>query len=78
MDFGLFGVGSLEILLVLILALVVWGPGRLVEIGRILGKTLHAFRKAASDFTAQITKEMEEEKERTKPADGQGDDVARP
>ncbi len=69
MDF--FGIGPGEILLILIVALIVWGPERLAEIGKTLGKTVHAFRKAASDLTTQITKEVEEEKGAGK---SQGDD----
>ncbi len=64
MDF--FDIGPGEILVILIVALIVWGPDRLVEIGRTLGKTVHTFRKAASDLTTQITKEVEGGKDDTK------------
>lgn len=60
MDF--FGIGPMELLLILIVALLVFGPNKIVEIGRTLGKTVHSFRKAASDFTEQISKEVEAEK----------------
>lgn len=62
MDF--FGIGPLEVLLILIVALIVFGPGRLPEIARTLGKTIRAVRKATFDLTAQVTKEFEGEKER--------------
>ena len=62
-----FGIGLGEILLILIIALIIWGPGRIVEIGRTLGKMTHTLRKATSDLTAQVTKEIEEqEKEQEK------------
>ena len=64
----LFGMGMLEILVILAIALLIWGPGRIVEIGRTLGKIARALRKASFDLTAQVTKELEEEeKEKERP-----------
>ena len=62
MDF--FGIGFGEVLLILILALIIWGPKRLPEIARTLGKTMRAMRKATNDFTAQMTRDIDiEERE---------------
>ncbi|MFC1926377.1 twin-arginine translocase TatA/TatE family subunit [Chloroflexota bacterium] len=60
MDF--FGIGPLEILLVLLVALVIFGPGRMTEVGKQLGKAVRMFKKATFDVTAQVTKEFEEAK----------------
>jgi sec-independent protein translocase protein TatA len=57
MDF--FNIGPGELLLIIVIALIVFGPGKIVSISRDLGKALHAFRKASSDLTAQITKEID-------------------
>jgi len=57
MDF----VGMGEILLVLVVALIIWGPGRIVEIGRTLGKMMRNLKKATSDLTTQIISETEEQ-----------------
>ncbi len=57
MDF--FGVGFGEVLLVLILALIIWGPKRLPEIARTLGRTVRTLRKATYDFTSQVSKEFD-------------------
>ena len=57
MDF--FGIGGGEIFLILVVALLVFGPGKLVEISRTLGKTVYAFKKAASDLNTQVTKELD-------------------
>ena len=65
MDF--FGIGMGEIFLILILALVIWGPERVAEIGRTLGKMVHNLKKATFDLTAQITKETEEQEKKTPP-----------
>jgi len=61
MSNGFFGIGLPEVLLILILALIIFGPGRLPEIGRRLGRTVRAFKKATSDLTAQVTREIEED-----------------
>ena len=54
-----FGIGPMEILLILIVALIIFGPGRLPEIARVMGKTMRTLKKASFDLTAQVTKEME-------------------
>ncbi len=61
---GFFDMGLPEILLILIVALIIWGPGKLPEIARTLGKTARALRKVTSDLTTTITKELDiEEKD---------------
>ena len=65
MDF--FGIGTGEVLLVLVVALIVFGPGRIVEIGRTLGRMMNTLKKASFDLTAQVTKELEGEEKGTPP-----------
>lgn len=65
MDF--FGMGTGEILLIIVVALVLWGPGRLVEISRTIGRTIHNLRKSTVDFTAQITRELEDQERKPPP-----------
>jgi len=57
-----FGMGLGEVLLVLVLAMVIWGPGKVVNVGKTLGKMMHNLKKATSDLTTQITSEAEDEK----------------
>ncbi len=59
---GIFGIGIGEILLVLVFSLIIWGPGRMVEIARTLGKLAHTLKKVTSDFTATVTKEIDGKK----------------
>jgi len=59
MDF--LDIGWQEILLILIVVMIVFGPGRVVEIGKTLGRTVRALRKATANLTAQVTREIEEE-----------------
>ena len=61
MDF--FGIGMGEVLVILVVALIIWGPGRIVEVGRTLGKIVRVLKKASFDLTAQVTKELEKEEE---------------
>jgi sec-independent protein translocase protein TatA len=56
-----FGIGMGEVLLILVIALVIWGPGRVVGIGKTLGKVVHTLRNMSSDLTSQVTKELEKE-----------------
>ena len=56
---GFFGIGGWEILLVLVVALIIWGPGKLPEISRTLGKAVRTLRKASFDLTTTLTKEIE-------------------
>ena len=56
---GFFGIGGGEILLILVVALIIWGPGKLPEIARTMGKTVRALKKASFDLTNAVTKEVE-------------------
>lgn len=49
---------STEIVFILLLALILFGPRRLPEIARQMGKFMAEFRKASSDFQAQIQDEI--------------------
>jgi sec-independent protein translocase protein TatA len=44
-----FNIGPFELLLVLILALLILGPGKLPEVGSALGRTIREFRRASTD-----------------------------
>jgi TatA/E family protein of Tat protein translocase len=55
-----FGMGPLEILLILIVGVIAFGPGRLPRMARNLGKGITAFKKATMDLTTQVSKEFEE------------------
>ena len=42
-------VGPTELIIILVIALLILGPGKLPEVGTALGKSIREFRKAASD-----------------------------
>jgi TatA/E family protein of Tat protein translocase len=56
---NIFGLGPGELILVLTLALIVFGPKKLPEIGAGLGKAVGQFRKATNDLTQEINREMQ-------------------
>ena len=47
-------IGLSELVIVLVIALVVFGPKRLPDMGRQLGKTIREFRDATSEIRSQI------------------------
>ncbi len=58
----MFGpLGIWEILFILALALLIFGPRKLPEIGRTLGRSLGEFRKATTDLKRQLNTEMIDE-----------------
>jgi len=54
------GMGPLEIVLVLIVGIIAFGPGKLPSMARNLGKGITAFKRATMDLTTQVSKEFEE------------------
>jgi sec-independent protein translocase protein TatB len=65
--------GIADSLILMVLALVVFGPRRLPEIGRKVGKLMYEFRKASNDFKFQMEEELRasEEAERRKALEAQ-------
>ena len=55
-----FGVGLPDMAVIGAVALLVFGPKRLPELGRTLGKTLKGFQSASKEFEREINKAMAE------------------
>ena len=63
--YDMFGLGVPELILILVIGLVVFGAGRLPEIGRALGKSISEFKAAGSeDNTLNITSESNKEEQK--------------
>jgi len=55
----MFGsIGGSELLIIVIIALVVFGPKRLPELGRTVGKGLREFRRASNDLKRSLEDEI--------------------
>ena len=62
----MFGtLGGQEILFILVIALIVFGPRKLPEIGKSIGRMMNEFRKASNDFRRTLEDEVEADKMRT-------------
>lgn len=57
----MFGIGFQEILLILLIALVIFGPKKLPDLARSLGKGVAEFKKAAEDMKKSFEEAVEEE-----------------
>lgn len=47
--------GPLELVIILVIALLILGPGKLPDVGSALGKSIKEFRKASSDVQDAVT-----------------------
>ncbi len=53
--FGFLGnIGPWELILVLVIALIIFGPGKLPDVGRAVGKSLNEFKKASTEVKQQV------------------------
>lgn len=50
----MFGIGPWELVLILVIALVVFGPGKLPEVGKSLGRGLREFKKASESVKEEV------------------------
>ena len=60
----LSNIGIPGLILILVLALIIFGPSKLPELGRAVGQTLGEFKKSARERTSELlaTEENEEQK----------------
>ncbi|SHF55301.1 twin-arginine translocase TatA/TatE family subunit [Ornithinibacillus halophilus] len=56
-------IGFPGLILILIIALVIFGPKKLPEIGKAAGQTLREFKKSTKDLTGDVTEEINEAKD---------------
>ena len=57
---NVFGIGLPEMALIMVLALLVFGPKKLPEIGRSLGKAIRGFQEASKEFETEFKREAEQ------------------
>lgn len=66
----MFGIGSMELVVILIVAMIVLGPSKLPHIARSVGKAFGEFKKASNDLKRTIDHEVDriEREEKTQKA----------
>lgn len=57
---NVFGIGLPEMVLILVVALLVFGPKKLPEIGRSMGKALRSFQDASKEFESEFKREADQ------------------
>ncbi|MFE8695806.1 twin-arginine translocase TatA/TatE family subunit [Cytobacillus sp. FJAT-53684] len=57
----LSNIGVPGLILILVLALIIFGPKKLPEIGRAFGQTLREFKKSTRELTSDVMEEFEED-----------------
>ncbi|MBC6433113.1 TatA/E family twin arginine-targeting protein translocase [Nostoc sp. HG1] len=57
---NIFGIGLPEMGVIMVVALLIFGPKKLPEIGRSVGKTIRSFQEASKEFQTEFQKEAEQ------------------
>ena len=55
---NIFGIGIPEIAVIVVLALLIFGPKRLPQLGKTIGKTLKGLQTASQEFENEINKTL--------------------
>jgi TatA/E family protein of Tat protein translocase len=58
--FAFLGMGGMEITLIFVVVLLLFGPKKLPELARGLGKGIREFKKASNEVTEELQRSMDE------------------
>lgn len=56
----MFGLGVPELVLILVLALIIFGPNKLPEVGSALGRTIKEFKKSTQEVEKEVIEPIKE------------------
>lgn len=73
-------IGFPELVIILVVALIVFGPRKLPELGRSLGKSLSEFKRASNELRSTLEEEIrvDEQKAKTPPSSATPDGSTQP
>jgi len=61
----MFGsIGMPELIIILVIALIIFGPRKLPELGRSLGRSINEFKKASNELRSTLEEEIRVEEQR--------------
>jgi len=63
---NIFGIGLPEMIVIMVIAVLIFGPKKLPEIGRSMGKAIRSFQDASREFESEFKKEAEQLEATTK------------
>lgn len=55
-------IGLPELIIILVVALIVFGPGKLPHVGKALGNTIREFRNSSRDIMEELPQDPKQEK----------------
>lgn len=58
--------GGWEIVIILLIVLIIFGPSKLPQMGQALGKAIREFKKAGRELKSEVTELDDEDEENTK------------
>ena len=61
-------IGMPELVIILVIALIIFGPRKLPELGRSLGKSINEFKKASNELRSTLEDEIRVEEQRDRVA----------
>ena len=65
----MFGsIGMPELIIILVIALIIFGPRKLPELGRSLGRSINEFKKASNELRSTLEDEIRVEEQRERPS----------